>query len=289
MSTETPTTPTVPSVLLNDGHSIPQVGLGVWQVPSEQIGATVATALDAGYRHIDTAKVYENEAAVGDALAAADVARDDVFVTTKVWNADQGRDATLAAFDASMQRLRLDVLDLYLIHWPCPAADRYVDTWKALVELRESGRVRSIGVCNFDPDHLERIIDATGVVPAVNQVELSPYVQQQSLRELHGRLGIVTEDWSPLSAGKGLIEDPVITGIAHDLGVTPAQVVLRWHLQIGSVVMPKSVTPERIRANIDLFGFALDNDQMDRIGALDRGDDGRNGPLPATFEAGLDD
>ena len=261
------------------GLTIPQVGFGVWEVPDADVDAAFGRALDVGYRHIDTARIYGNEEGVGRVLARDDVDRDDVFVTTKVWNDDHR--TVPAAFDASMHRLGIDVLDLYLIHWPAPAQDAYVDAWKAMLELQSEGRVRSVGVCNFQLSHLQRLLDETGVLPSVNQIELSPYLQQEQLRAFHAEHGIVTEAWSPLAARAGLLDDPVVTGIAAKHGVTPGQVALRWHLEIGNVVLTRSVTPERIDANLDLFGFALDDDDLTAIRGLDRGT--RTGPDPDTF------
>src|SRR6478609_9810429 len=232
----------VPNVTLTAGNStvdIPQLGFGVWQVPDDGATAAVTTALEVGYRSIDTARIYDNEAGVGRALAATDVSRDEIFLTTKVWNDDQGYDQTLRAFDASAKRLGVDYVDLYLIHWPTPAKDAYVDTWKALLQLRADGRIRAAGVCNFQPAHLRRLLDETGEAPAINQVELHPFLQQQELRRFLADHGIATEAWSPLASG-GLLSDPVIAGIAQRLSRTPAQVILRWHLELGNVVIPKS-------------------------------------------------
>ena len=238
-----PSVTTTPLTTPTGSVPIPSIGFGVWQVPDDEVEAAVTTALEAGYRHVDTARLYGNEEGVGRALAASDVPREDVFVTTKVWNDDHGRDATLAAFDASLQRLGLDVLDLFLIHWPAPGQDRYVETWQALRELRDEGRVRAIGVCNFHAPHLQRLLDETGEAPSINQVELHPYLQQAPLREFHAEHGIVTESWSPLASGKRVLDDPVIGRIAQQHGATPAQVVIAWHLALGLVVLPKSVTP----------------------------------------------
>lgn len=270
----------VPNIALNDGVEIPQLGFGVFLVPPGETKASVAEALRVGYRHIDTARIYDNEREVGEAIAESGVPRDELFVTTKVWNADQGRDATLAALDASLERLGLDTLDLYLIHWPTPARDRYVDTFRALVELRDSGRVRSVGVSNFQVPHLQRVIDETGVVPSVNQVELHPNLTQEPLRAFHAEHGIATEAWSPLARG-GLLDDPVVGKIAAAHGRTPAQVILRWHLQLGNIVIPKSVTPSRIAENLDVFGFALSDDDVAALSALDTGS--RIGPDPDEF------
>ena len=269
---------TVPNVVLNNGVEIPQVGFGVWRVPSAETQQAVATALEAGYRHIDTAKLYGNEEAVGTAVRESGLDRDEVFVTTKVWNTDQGYDATLHAFEASMERLGFDVLDLYLIHWPVPAQDTAAETWRAMERLYLDGRIRAIGVSNFQPDHLRRLLDRSGVVPVVNQVELHPYLQQVNVRKADEELGVVTEAWSPIAKGGELLADQTVTGLADKHGRTPAQVVLRWHLQLGNVVIPKSVTPERIAENLDVFGFELDDQDMAAIGALDR--NGRTGPHP---------
>jgi diketogulonate reductase-like aldo/keto reductase len=269
---------TVPNVVLNNGIEIPQVGFGVWRVPNAETQVAVAAALEAGYRHIDTAKLYDNEEGVGAAVRESGLDRDQVFVTSKVWNTDQGYDSTLRAFDASMARLGFDVLDLYLIHWPLPAQDTAADTWRALERLYLDGRVRAIGVSNFEPDHLRRLLDRSEVVPVVNQVELHPYLQQADVRKANQELGVVTEAWSPIAKGGDLLSDPVFTGLADKHGCTPAQVVLRWHLQLGNVVIPKSVTPQRIRSNIDLFEFELDEQDMATIALLDR--DGRTGPHP---------
>ncbi|MDX2847015.1 aldo/keto reductase [Streptomyces sp. PA03-3a] len=273
------TTPT-PDITLNNGVTMPQLGFGVFQVPDADTAAAVTSALENGYRSIDTAAIYGNEAGVGQALAASGIARDELFVTTKLWNGDQGYDSTLAAFDASLAKLGLDHVDLYLIHWPTPARDTYLDTWRAFEKIHAEGRARAIGVSNFQPAHLQRIIDNSDVVPAVNQVELHPQLQQAELRAFHARHGIATEAWSPLAQG-AVLSDPVVTGIADRLGRTPAQVILRWHLQLGNVAIPKSVTPERIRQNIDVFDFALSDADIAAITALDSGT--RIGPDPDTF------
>ncbi|CAM5228480.1 oxidoreductase [Streptomyces spiroverticillatus] len=273
-------TPRIPTVTLNNGIPMPQLGFGVFQVPDEETTAAVGTALAAGYRSIDTAAVYGNERGVGRALAESGIARDELFVTTKLWNADQGYDAALTAFDASLDKLGLDHVDLYLIHWPTPARDLYTDTWRAFEKLLAEGRTRAIGVSNFQPAHLERLLDKASVVPAVNQIELHPGLQQQELRDFHARHGIVTEAWSPLAQG-AVLADEAITAIAARHGRSPAQVVLRWHLQTGNVVIPKSVTETRIRENLDVFGFELSAQERDAIAALDRGM--RTGPDPDTF------
>ncbi|MDQ0792351.1 aldo/keto reductase [Streptomyces sp. B1I3] len=271
---------TVPTVTLNNGVTIPQLGFGVFQIPDDETTTAVTDALDAGYRSIDTAAVYGNEAGVGRALAASGLPRGDLFVTTKVWNSDQGYDATLGAFDASLAELGLDHVDLYLIHWPTPAHDLYPETWRALEKLAAEGRIRAAGVSNFQPAHLRRLIDESSLVPAVNQIELHPGLQQTELRALHAEHGIVTEAWSPLAQG-ALLDDDVLVSIAGRHGKSPAQVVLRWHLQLGNVVIPKSVTPARIRQNIDVFDFDLSDADMDAIAGLDRGM--RTGPDPETL------
>ncbi|GHA42890.1 oxidoreductase [Streptomyces tauricus] len=270
----------VPPITLNNGVEMPQLGFGVWQVPDDEAERAVSTALEAGYRSIDTAAIYGNEAGTGKGLASSGIAREDLFVTTKLWNAEQGYDSTLRAFDESLEKLGLDYVDLYLIHWPMPDRGTYVDTYKAFEKLHADGRAKSIGVSNFHPEYLEKLLDATSVVPAVNQVELHPHLQQSALREFHAEHGIATEAWSPLGQGKGLLEVPAIVAIARKHDRTPAQVVLRWHLQLGNVVIPKSVTPSRIKENIDVFGFTLDAEDIAAISALDEGR--RLGSDPAT-------
>jgi 2,5-diketo-D-gluconate reductase A len=271
----------IPTLSLNDSHTIPQLGFGVFQVPPKETAAAVEKALETGYRSIDTARAYRNEAAVGEATSRSDLARDELFITTKLWNGDHGRDEAKAAFQRSLEQLGYDYVDLYLIHWPVPSQDKYVETWQSLCELHEDGRARSIGVSNFQVEHLERIIEATGVTPSVNQIELHPQLQQEQLRGYHAEHGILTEAWSPLGQGAALTEETV-RGIASELDRTPAQVVLRWHLQLGNVVIPKSVTPERIEENFDLFDFALTDEHMKAIEGLDRGE--RTGPDPDSFD-----
>lgn len=270
----------IPTVSLNDGRTIPAVGLGVWQTPDATAVDAVRTALEAGYRHVDTAAIYGNEKGVGAGLRAAGLPRETVFVTTKVWNSDQGFDATLRAAEASLGRLGLDHVDLYLIHWPAPRKGLYTETWKALIRLREEGRALSIGVSNFSAEHLDRIIGETGVAPVLNQIELHPRFQQRDLRAAHAERGIVTQSWSPLGQGK-LLSDPAIGRIAAKHGRTPAQVIIRWHLDNGLVAIPKSVTPSRIRENFDVAGFRLDAEDVAALSALDD-PSGRIGPDPAT-------
>jgi diketogulonate reductase-like aldo/keto reductase len=271
----------IPAITLNNGVVMPQLGFGVFQIPDAETTAAVSAALDAGYRSIDTAAGYRNEKGVGIALAESGIKRDELFVTTKLANSDQGYDETLRAFDASIGELGLDAVDLYLIHWPLPARDKYLDTWRAFERIYADGRARSIGVSNFQPDHLRRLIDNSNVVPALNQIELHPFLVQEQLRALDAELGIATEAWSPLAKGGELLGNPAITAIAERLGRTPAQVVLRWHLQLGNVVIPKSVTPSRIAENIDVFDFELTADDVAALTALDKGL--RTGPDPDTF------
>lgn len=273
--------PRIPSVPLSSGHVIPQVGFGVFLVPPPETQAAVASALHAGYRHIDTAAAYRNEESVGRAIAESGIPRQEIFLTTKCWNTDHGYDRALAAFDASLARLGTDYVDLYLIHWPMPRHDRYLDTWRAFEKIHADGRARSIGVSNFHIPHLQRLLDETGVGPAVNQIEMHPWLQQRELRAFHDDHGIVSEAWSPIARGGEHLADPVITGIAERLGVTPAQVILRWHLDLGNVVIPKSVNPSRMAANLDLFGFALTDADRAEIAELDSGT--RVGPDPDAF------
>ena len=274
------TTDQVPKIPLRGDVEIPQLGFGVFQVPPEDTAEATTLALQAGYRHIDTAAAYGNEAAVGQAVRAAGLDRSEVFITTKCFNDDHGHQQAHKAFKASLDRLEVDYVDLYLIHWPVPSKDKYVETWQAFTELQAEGVVRSIGVSNFQPAHLRRIIDETGVTPAINQVELHPLLQQPGLRREHAELGIVTEAWSPLAQG-AVLDDPVITEIAETHSKTAGQVVIRWHLQLGNVVIPKSVTPERIEQNFDVFDFHLSEREMAAIEELDAGE--RTGPDPDTF------
>ena len=270
------------SVTLTNGLSMPQLGFGVWQVPDDQAYTAVQQALEAGYRSIDTARIYGNEDGTGRAIRESGVAREDVFLTTKLWNDDHGHDQTLHAFDASLKRLGTDYVDLYLIHWPTPKQDKYVEAWRALEQIAADGRAKAVGVSNFTAETLTRLLDETDLVPAVNQIELHPYFAQAELRALHAEHGITTEAWSPLGQGKTLLAEPVLAAIAAKHGKSAAQIVLRWHLQIGNVAIPKSVTPSRIRENFDVFGFELDADDLAAIAGLDRAD-GRIGPDPATM------
>jgi 2,5-diketo-D-gluconate reductase A len=273
---------TVPRLRLHDGVEIPQLGFGVSQVPPEETQRTVELALAAGYRHIDTAAAYGNEREVGAAIASSGLAREDYFIATKLWNSEQGHDSTLIAFEESLERLGLDHVDLYLIHWPVPPEDRFVDTWRAFERIYEEEAARTIGVANFRLEDLERLQVETDTRPTVNQVELHPGLQQAELRAWHDEHRIATEAWSPLAQGD-LLDDETIVGIADRHDKTPAQAILRWHLQLGNVVIPKSATPERIRENIDLFDFELADEEMAAIGELES--NSRIGPQPATFGA----
>jgi len=277
-------TSVVPSIVLNDGNVIPQLGFGVFQVPPETTFDVVSAALKAGYRGLDTAAIYGNEEGVGRAIHASGLPRDEVHVTTKLWNSDQGYDSTLRAFDAGLARLGLEYVDLYLIHWPVARAGRFVDTFRAFQELQRQGRVRSIGVSNFTIENLRTLISETGTIPAVNQIELHPALAQRELRAFHADNAIATEAWAPLGQGT-MLDHPTIVAIAERVHRTPAQVIIRWHLQSGIIVIPKSVTPSRIESNFDVFGFELDDEQMAAIDALDRGH--RIGGDPETFSAGL--
>ncbi|GAB3441054.1 aldo/keto reductase [Streptomonospora sediminis] len=273
---------TVPEVTLNNGVRIPQLGFGVWQVESGDTADVVSTALETGYRSIDTAAAYGNEEGVGQALQRSGLPRDELFVTSKLWNTDQGYDSTLRAFDATMERLGLEHLDLYLIHWPMPARDTFLSSWKAMERLYAEGRVRAIGVSNFHAEHLRRVLDEGGIVPTVNQIELHPRLTQQELRSFNREHDIATEAWSPLGQGQ-VLQDPTIGKVAEAYGKSPAQVILRWHLQVGNIAIPKSVTPERIRANFDVFDFELSSGDVETISGLNNGQ--RFGPNPDTMNA----
>ncbi|MER6139888.1 aldo/keto reductase [Streptomyces sparsogenes] len=271
----------VPFITLNNGVRMPQLGFGVWQVPDDEAADAVSTALESGYRSIDTAAIYGNEEGTGRAIAASGLPRDELFVTTKLWNSDHGYDSTLRAFDTSLSKLGLEYVDLYLIHWPVPEADKYVDTWKAFEKIYAEGRAKAIGLSNFHPAHIQRLLSETEITPVIDQIELHPQLQQAELRAFNSRHNIATEAWSPLGQGKGLLEDARLAAIADKHGKSPAQVVLRWHLDLGNVVIPKSVTPSRIKENIDVFDFELDADDLATIDGLDSGN--RLGPDPDTF------
>lgn len=260
-----------PLLPLNDGRTIPQLGLGVYKATDAETAEAVSFALENGYRLIDTASMYLNEQGVGEGVRRSGLPRDEVFVTTKLWHTENGYDSALRSFDESLERLGFDYVDLYMIHWPAPKVDRYVDTWRAFERIRSEGRARSIGVANFHPEHVERLIAETGVAPAVNQVELHPWLPQQSLRAFDVSLGIVTQSWSPLARGRVLGNEP-LDALAAKHGKTPAQIVVRWHLQLGVSVIPKSVTPSRIRENIDVFDFELDADDLAVLATLETGE-----------------
>lgn len=268
-------------ITLNNGIEMPQLGFGVWQVPADEAHTAVATALEAGYRSIDTARIYGNEEGVGSAVRESGIPREELFITTKLWNTDHAHDATLRAFDDSLKRLGLDYLDLYLMHWPVPSQDLYVEAWRAMEKVHAEGRAKAIGVSNFTKETLDRLLRDTDVAPAVNQIELHPYLVQRDMRAFHAEHGIATEDWSPLGQGKGLLDNPLLAKLGAKYGKSPAQVVLRWHLQLGDIVIPKSVTPSRIKENIDVFDFELDAADVEQITGLDTGK--RFGPDPATF------
>ncbi len=275
---------TVPTITLNDQTTIPQLGFGVFQVPPEETAATVSSAFEVGYRHIDTAQMYQNEQGVGEAIAASGIARDELYVTTKLNNGFHAPDDARRSFEESLQKLGLDRVDLFLVHWPLPTLydGDYVSTWRTLAEFVADGRAASIGVSNFQPAHLDRIIEETGVVPAVNQIEVHPYFTNEAARAASIRHGVEVEAWSPIAQGK-VLDDDVIGKIAAGHGKTPSQVTLRWHVERGDIVFPKSMHVERMRENFDIFDFTLTADEVAEISALDRGEDGRNGPNPDTF------
>ncbi|EKO3983072.1 aldo/keto reductase [Vibrio fluvialis] len=264
-------------IQLSDGNTIPQVGLGVWQASQDQAKTAVSHALKSGYHHIDTASIYQNEEGVGKGIKDSGIARDQIFITTKIWNDAQGFEATKTSLDASLVRLQLDYVDMLLIHWPAPEKNLYVETWRALIEAQKEGKVRTIGVSNFNTDHLQKLIDETGVTPVINQIELHPYFQQSELRKFHSENNIVTQAWSPLGQGE-VLSNPVIGTIATKHGKTAAQVIIRWHIQLGNVAIPKSVTPSRIESNLDVFDFELSKAEMAEVANLDKGY--RMGPNP---------
>ncbi len=279
------TVPTVDLTTPTGPVPIPQLGFGVWQVPQDEVAPAVTKALEVGYRHVDTAAMYENESGVGQAVHDSGLG-DNVWVTSKLNNNAHGFDAATKAFEVSAGKLRRDTVDLYLIHWPLPKLGQYAEAWKALQALRDDGRITTIGVCNFQVAHLQRLFDETGEYPAINQIELHPFLVQQELRDFHAEHGIVTEAWSPLASGSlGVFDDETIVAVAKAHDVTPAQAVLRWHLDIGNVVIPKSVTPSRIEENFGLFGFQLTDDEVARISGLDRHE--RTGPDPDQFNPGV--
>jgi len=266
---------------LNNGIKIPQLGYGVWKIPDDEAGNTIQQAIEAGYRLIDTAKIYKNEVGVGKAIAATNIPREELFITTKLWNADHGYETALKAFDESLEKLSLDYVDLYLIHWPTPMFDMYVESYKALETIYKDGRAKAIGVCNFDIEHLQRIMDECEIIPAVNQIECHPYLQQTELKMFCKEHGIVIEAYSPLMNGTKVLEDPVIQEIANQYGKTPAQIILRWHLQTDVVPIPKTITASRMDENINVFDFELSVDDLNNIAALDKGE--RHNAVPSEF------
>jgi 2,5-diketo-D-gluconate reductase A len=269
-----------PIIKLHDGNLMPQLGLGVWQASIAETTHAVTEALEVGYRSIDTAAIYNNEEGVGDALQSASIPRSELFITTKLWNDDQGDPQ--AALETSLKKLKLDYVDLYLIHWPKPEQDQYVDAWRGLIKLHKQGLAKSIGVCNFHMPHLQRLLDETNTAPVINQIELHPMLQQRQLRAWNATHHIVTESWSPLAqGGEGVFDQPIIKRLAEKHGKTPAQIVLRWHLDSGLVVIPKSITPARIRENFEVFDFKLDKDELNEIATLDVGN--RLGPDPESL------
>ena len=275
----------VPNITLNDGNTIPQLGFGVFQIKPEDTADAVKTALDIGYRHIDTAEMYGNEKEVGEGIRASGIPRDEIFVTSKLNNSFHEPDAARKAFDTTLSDLGFDYIDLFLIHWPLPTqyGGDYVSTWNTMIEFAKSGRSKSVGVSNFQVEHLERLAKETELVPAVNQIEVHPYLANDTVRKYGKDHGIATEAWSPIAQGK-VLDDPVITDLAAEVSKTPAQVVLRWHIQRGDIIFPKSVTPKRVQENFALFDFELDSDAVAKIDALDKGEDGRVGPNPDTFD-----
>jgi 2,5-diketo-D-gluconate reductase A len=275
----------VPNITLNDGNTIPQLGFGVFQIKPEDTADAVKTALDIGYRHIDTAEMYGNEKEVGEGIRASGIPRDEIFVTSKLNNSFHDPNAARKAFDTTLSDLGFDYIDLFLIHWPLPTqyGGDYVSTWNTMIEFAKSGRSKSVGVSNFQVEHLERLAKETELVPAVNQIEVHPYLANDTVRKYGSDHGIATEAWSPIAQGK-VLDDPVITDLAAEVSKSPAQVVLRWHIQRGDIIFPKSVTPKRVQENFALFDFELDSDAVAKIDALDKGEDGRVGPNPDTFD-----
>lgn len=271
----------IPEITFHDGRRAPQLGCGVWQIDNDIAPGVISTALNLGYRRIDTATMYENESGVGAGLRESGLPRDEVFIATKVWNTDHGHAATRQAFEASLERLKLDYIDLYLIHWPVPKENKYIQAWETLIQLRDEGLARSIGVCNFNADHLQALIDATGVLPVVNQIELHPGFQQESLRHYHARHNIRTEAWSPLGQG-GLLRHPTLMELASQHDRTVAQIILRWHMQLGNMAIPKSVMASRLAENLQIFDFELSAADMAQIASIHH-DDGRLGPDPERF------
>lgn len=272
---------TIPNLTFHDGRPAPQLGFGVWQIADESVDTVVANALELGYRSIDTAAIYDNETGVGRGIARAGVPRDQLFVATKVWNTDHGHEATRAAFNTSLEKLGLDYVDLYLIHWPAPQANQYIQTWEAMIQLRDEGRAKSIGVCNFNIEHLQALLDQTGVLPVVNQIELHPRFQQAELRDFHAGQDVITQAWSPLGQGR-LWDEPLLKSLAQKHRKSVAQIILRWHIQLGNMVIPKTESRTRLQENMAVFDFKLDDDDMAAIATLDR-DDGRIGPDPEQF------
>ncbi|MDR6174113.1 2,5-diketo-D-gluconate reductase A [Nocardioides zeae] len=275
----------IPTVSLNNGTTIPQLGFGVYQVPPDETERAVLTAFEAGYRHIDTAQMYQNEAGVGRALRSSGLAREDVYITTKLNNDSHEPAVARAALEQSLRELDVEQVDLFLIHWPLPTryGGDYVSTWRTLTELAAEGKAASVGVSNFHPEHLKRIVDETGIVPAINQIEVHPYLTNEEARLASGRLDVAVEAWSPIAQG-AVLDDPVLVELAEKYGKTPAQVTLRWHIERGDIIFPKSVTPERVKENADIFDFSLTADEVNRITGLDKGEEGRTGPNPDTFD-----
>jgi 2,5-diketo-D-gluconate reductase A len=276
---------TVPTITLNNGRAIPQLGFGVFQIPPGDTVEAVTRALEAGYRHIDTAQMYGNEREVGQSIARSGIPRDEVYITSKLNNGFHRPEDAKRAFGETLEKLGVDWIDLFLIHWPLPTRydGDFVSTWRTLASFVEEGRAASVGVSNFQPDHLRRIVDETGVVPAVNQVEVHPYFCNEAVRAAGAELGIATEAWSPIAQGD-VLDDPVLEQIAAAKGKSTAQVALRWHVERGDIVFPKSVTPERIRENFEIFDFSLSPEEVARISSLDRGEEGRRGPNPDAFD-----